>query len=624
MRPGGRNANSSHHDAGEQPRSWLTLAVWALLFQFAWHFGKIGPLVRERAHADSDDFLRLHQVRNYLDGQGWFDVSVPRMNAPFGADMHWSRLVDLPQAAMHRLFGLFMEIGTAEQVTAVVWPTLLFLVTVLILVRVTETAFPGANRLLALLFAVTCNTALVEFAPGRIDHHNVQILLFSLTLLGLVSSARWWGHFLIGMSIACSIAIGLDVILLLVFVLAWLGIEWAIGMDGEGRGLSRVAAALALTAFALFPLTVAPGAWFEPVCDATSTVYLAAQFSIAAAFLLLALVSPFLAAKNVMVRAALRLAAGAVLAAIAAYVLYRAFPGCIAGPLSDIGPELREEWLSKVMEAKGLIELARTEGWHWLGTFAYVIVIAAGGIWMAMSGRSPTPRFLALLAIVVITALLGFIQVRAFRIGMFATVPVAVVLASAILERLSARYAGQLVPRAVFKTAAIAALMSPTWLVLGQLLLPAVQTGSSIADEDISNLPQWRIDPPQPACNMTSQFARLGALEKGVVLNDINSGPAILVNTHHDVVGGNYHRNESAILDSIRFFSRLPDEAHEIVMKRSADYVALCEPDPRTASGPPPQGSMLEAILEGNEPDWMVRISHKDERLILFRIAKGG
>lgn len=591
--------------------------VWAFLFQIAWHFGKIGPLLSERAYADSDDFLRLHQVRNFLAGQGWFDVSVPAMNAPFGAQMHWSRLVDIPQAALHKLLGAFMPVAMAEQWAAIIWPTLLFLATIAVLVKVCEIAIPGANRLLALLFAVTCNTALVEFAPGRIDHHNVQILLYCLTLLGLVAAARWWGHFLVGASIAFSIAIGLDVILLLVFVLAWLGLEWALGIDREGRGLARTATALALTALALYPLTVAPSQWFEPVCDATSVVYLSAQMTIAAAFLALSMASTLLAG-NSMAAITGRLVAGVALAALCAGLLYSAFPGCVAGPLSGISEELSTEWLSRVMEAKGLIELARSEGWHWLGTFAYVAVIAGGGIWLMATRRAPGPRFIALVAMVIITCLLGFIQVRAFRIGMFATVPVALVLAGIVLERLKERYREERALRVAFQSAAIALLLSPTWLVLGQMVAPVSAAPAFPEETAGKDLPQWRLDPPQPACNLQSQYARLAGLPSGIVLNDINSGPAILVNTGHSVVGGNYHRNGSAILDSIRFFSRSPQAAREIAERRGAVYVALCEPDPRTASGPPPEGSMLEAILEDDLPAWLTRISPAGERLIIF------
>src|SRR3990167_2986593 len=55
-------------------------------------FGKIGP--------DGDDVMRLVQVRDLLNGQGWFDLVQPRLGPEGGTLMHWSRLVDLPIAAI--------------------------------------------------------------------------------------------------------------------------------------------------------------------------------------------------------------------------------------------------------------------------------------------------------------------------------------------------------------------------------------------------------------------------------------------------------------------------------------------------------------------------------------------
>jgi hypothetical protein len=48
--------------------------------------------------SDTDDNLRMMQVRDLMRGQDWYDLRQYRLNPPFGADIHWSRLVDLPIA----------------------------------------------------------------------------------------------------------------------------------------------------------------------------------------------------------------------------------------------------------------------------------------------------------------------------------------------------------------------------------------------------------------------------------------------------------------------------------------------------------------------------------------------
>ena len=42
----------------------------------------------------------MMQVRALLHGQDWFDLRQYRLNPPFGANIHWSRLVDLPLAGL--------------------------------------------------------------------------------------------------------------------------------------------------------------------------------------------------------------------------------------------------------------------------------------------------------------------------------------------------------------------------------------------------------------------------------------------------------------------------------------------------------------------------------------------
>lgn len=56
---------------------------------------------------DSDDAMRLTEVRDFANGQAWFDLVQHRMNTPFGASMHWSRLVDLPEFLLFALFRPF-------------------------------------------------------------------------------------------------------------------------------------------------------------------------------------------------------------------------------------------------------------------------------------------------------------------------------------------------------------------------------------------------------------------------------------------------------------------------------------------------------------------------------------
>src|SRR5258708_37384364 len=75
----------------------------------------------------TDDAMRLAEVRDLLAGQDWFDLTQYRLNPPDGVLMHWSRLIDLPLAALIRLGETVMSSALAERVAVVVWPTALLL-----------------------------------------------------------------------------------------------------------------------------------------------------------------------------------------------------------------------------------------------------------------------------------------------------------------------------------------------------------------------------------------------------------------------------------------------------------------------------------------------------------------
>jgi hypothetical protein len=77
---------------------WIVLAAW--LVACAWFMIEKWSSIRFFFLPDTDDNMRMMQVRGLLHGQGWFDLRQYRMNPPWGANIHWSRLVDLPIAGL--------------------------------------------------------------------------------------------------------------------------------------------------------------------------------------------------------------------------------------------------------------------------------------------------------------------------------------------------------------------------------------------------------------------------------------------------------------------------------------------------------------------------------------------
>ena len=79
-------------------RHWIALTLLAWVVVAAWSVFDRWGQIRWLSLGDTDDNMRLMQVRALLDGQGWYDLRNYRLNPPVGFDIHWSRIVDLPIA----------------------------------------------------------------------------------------------------------------------------------------------------------------------------------------------------------------------------------------------------------------------------------------------------------------------------------------------------------------------------------------------------------------------------------------------------------------------------------------------------------------------------------------------
>jgi hypothetical protein len=150
---------------------WAVLLLWlgtAALFLWQRWAG-----IQAFALGDTDDNLRMAQVRAWLNGQGWFDLRQYRFDPAFGgANIHWSRVVDLPLAALITVGKGFTSGLNAERMAVALAPLLpysVLLVGVALTARrlVGPAAFVAA--LLALFFAGATNGM---FMPTRIDHHG--------------------------------------------------------------------------------------------------------------------------------------------------------------------------------------------------------------------------------------------------------------------------------------------------------------------------------------------------------------------------------------------------------------------------------------------------------------------
>lgn len=232
-------------------------------------FGKIGW--------DTDDIMRLVQVRELLDGKGWFDLWQLRLGPEGGTLMHWSRLVDLPISLIAFVLTPFVGQETAIAAAISAWP----LISVLI---VTMALVAGARALggrLLLLFACLLGFGLLffhpRFLPGAIDHHNLQLGLLTAAAVGQFGDPRGLrGYAVAGASLALAAAIGVEVYIFVAALAGFVALDWALTGEPARKAAVVFGASFAATLTAAFLITVNPLDYGVVHCDALSSVSLLA------------------------------------------------------------------------------------------------------------------------------------------------------------------------------------------------------------------------------------------------------------------------------------------------------------------------------------------------------------
>src|SRR4051794_10480733 len=253
-------------------RRWLLLVTLAWLGVSLWWIAGRWSDIRWFGLGDTDDNMRIMQVRALLHGQGWYDLRNYRMNPPFGANIHWSRLVDLPIAGL--ILGLrpFLGGAGAERWAVGIAPLLPYLLLVFSLtltVRrlIDPRAYPFV--LLAMFFAASTNGM---FMPERIDHHGWQLALLALGISAIADPKRARGGVVLGISTALSLAIGLEMLIYLALLAGAAVLFWVDDADERERMRAYAVALGGGTGLAF--LIFASNDNRAAVCDALSPVWL--------------------------------------------------------------------------------------------------------------------------------------------------------------------------------------------------------------------------------------------------------------------------------------------------------------------------------------------------------------
>ena len=574
---------------------WLAFALALLAFDW--------PAISHLRANDPDDYMRLLEVRDWLAGQGWADVRQYRMDPPLGADMHWSRLVDLPIAALLWPARLLFGDPTASAFAMALVPLLQLLVAMMLLHRLLRalsesegTALTAAA--LPLLFPVLTS----NFMPMRIDHHGWQAVC-GLGCALAMQKPGWRGAALAGAIAGLWLTISLEGLVLVLALAGLMALRWL--RDGE-QAFSRFCAALVLTGGVLALATRTLASLEHATVDQLSWPHLLA-FAGAGGVAALAGVTP------ASERIGLRLAALVLAGAAGAAAILGGLGSAALDPFHGLDPVVRQIWLDNVVEGMPITR----QDWSTRAMLAWTPLLVMAGWRLVPRAQSRRWDELALFALAACG--LSLLLMRGAVAAQLLTVP------------FSALLIARLFPRAQnLRTAPARVLAMAACLTMGTPSLASAAGRWLDHHRGVSEAPT-PVKPQavamRPAALGTAsgcEIARLATLPRGQMFALLNLGPEILVRTDHTVVAGSYHRNTARMRDVIEAFSGDPARAAALVGANHARYIVGCAGDDEIhvyAARRP--DNLANALLAGQPPAWLQSVAGFGGDLLVYSVRQG-
>ena len=557
---------------------------------------------------DSDSWTRVQRVLELRQGAGWFEETAPRLGAPSGLSLHWTRLLDvmilLPALTLERAFGFAPRDAV---LLAGAWACpVLHAACVAAAVHAARGVWTGTGPVLAGLL-IAGNPVVGGYSGfGRADHHTL-VLLAELLALGAAvraatrpdaRAAAWWAGAFGGLGVWVSP----EALLVAAPVLAGFGLLWvaegARGLPAAGGG---GAAGQGLRASLGFTLAVAAGV----VCEHPPSGWLGGEYDkVSAQHVLIGglAAAVFGAAGRVAGGVVRRAVVGGAAAAMAAGVLLLLRPGALHASLASVDDGAAR--LTSMVSEMQPVDLSPFSGL--LGD-APLALAAAPAALLALALAVPGWRrdgklaAAAPLGLALAAALPATLLHRRFAVDLAAPA----CLLAAGLPLLALRLRRPKLRPAMIVLGMAVTFGTPFLALLGAAVAPDTgppQEAAALEDCGATALAAFgRHSRPRPAPEPTDPV---------LLANSINSGPELAWRTPFRVVGAPYHRGGGAIADTLAFFEAADDAAaRAIAERRQVALVLICSPWPKEGAAP---ASLLGRLRRGEAPEWLAPVPLPD------------
>lgn len=591
---------------------------------------------------DSDDYMRMVQVFNLLDGRGWFDLTQPRLSPGENFTLDWSRFVDLPLAGVILLAEPWVGRMAAAGVAAFMVPLLLLAGFAFVVPALARGLVPKTRAWWLVLVLLTALPLLREMRPMRVDHHGWQLFLALLAYATLLRYAlrprailRAWT----GAICACGLAIGAEALLWCGLAIAWIALDgaWRGGRTVRHSGLFGLS--LLLGVLVLLPVVRPMPEWGLHTFGRLALPHL-----VVAALTAVVLFLQGEAAWGTRQRRLVILGSCGVLAAT---VLLAIVPEILRGGVyAGMAAANRDFILGNVLEAQSFITRLRPMVWEWASLLRYWPLIAQNLFAPILAlliisvqivrQRSYRRRLWVLqLAFLLPVCLIGWCwQSRvATYMQLYALLPLAW-LAAAGWARLEAQSQWVQWPLRAF--------------LLGALFLPTIVTPLVVLHEppaQIALYPSWFQKKP---CNLR-ELAKVLNDPQGLgdrprnIMTTMSGGTELLFRTRHRVFSAPYDLQGNQLAWDF-LTTRDSGAARMMAGMYKVDLVLVCDEFttiyyPDAAAKDAAQGAatarqqgrgipdavmtqrvLIDRLTAGDAPDWLVPLPLPSENLHLYRV----
>lgn len=302
--------------------------------------------------ADIDDALRAIQIEQLWKNGNWYDLTLSMIRMPEAYVSAWSRLIDLPYILIARLLTAFsMRPEAALHWSFLIWPPAMltaFCVLACDIINRLDLSGRGVRIYLALALILFMLPMVGEFTPGRIDHHNMQILMMALIFAGIMRFTLA-GGLISGLGASLLVSISLECMPVVAMIYGALTAAWLLGMPGSRRMLCSM---LLTTAIALPLLTLVltgPTGISSVQCDVISAPYI---YIMAGSSLVVGLIAIIMDDAASTWKKAVAVLLPVSLIYIGFVFL---FPVCLAGPYAVIDPVSRHFWFDRIEQEKSAL-----------------------------------------------------------------------------------------------------------------------------------------------------------------------------------------------------------------------------------------------------------------------------